>query len=78
MIIFVNLFTTGGDNHLTSIKPTSSTPEVNHQYQNLWPVMKKDLLWTEAKDVWYVHVDPLWAGNIGCVLCFSIQYMLPK
>ena len=55
---------TGGDNRLTSVRPSSSTPEVNHQYQNLWPVMKKDLLWTEAKDIWYVHVDPLWAGKI--------------
>ena len=27
--------------------------------------MKKDLLWTEAKDVWFVTVDPLWADFEG-------------
>ena len=27
--------------------------------------MKKDLLWTEAKDVWFVSVDPLWADFEG-------------
>ena len=35
--------------------------QVNHKYQEFWPVMRKDLLWTEAKDVWYVNLDPLWA-----------------
>ncbi len=27
--------------------------------------MKKDLLWTDAKDVWYVNVDPFWADFEG-------------
>ena len=27
--------------------------------------MRKDLLWTESKDVWYVHLDPLWADFQG-------------
>ena len=27
--------------------------------------MRKDLLWTESKDVWYVHLDPLWADFHG-------------
>ena len=61
----------GGDNRTT--KPSTSTTntknmaDANNQqkYQELWPVMKKDLLWTEAKDVWYVHVDPLWADFHG-------------
>ena len=35
------------------------------KYQELWPMMRKELLWTEAKDVWYVHVDPLWADFHG-------------
>ena len=38
----------------------------NHaKYQELWPIMRKDLLWTESKDVWYVHLDPLWADFQG-------------
>ena len=35
------------------------------KYAELWPIMRKDLLWTEAKDVWYVHLDPLWADFQG-------------
>ena len=27
--------------------------------------MRKDLLWTEAKDIWYVNADPLWADFQG-------------
>ena len=27
--------------------------------------MKKDLLWTESKDVWFVNVDPFWADFEG-------------
>lgn len=33
--------------------------------QNLWQVMKKDLLWIDAKDVWFVHLDPIWADFHG-------------
>ena len=40
----------------------AASAEANHKhFQDMWPFMKKDLLWTEAKDVWYVHLDPLWA-----------------
>lgn len=46
---------TTSDVHLTSTA----------NYQDLWPVMKKELLWTEAKDVWYLHLDPLWADFHG-------------
>ena len=53
----------GGDNRTT--KASAKNADANHKYQELWPVMKKDLLWTEAKDVWYVHVDPLWADFHG-------------
>ena len=39
--------------------------KVDHKYQEFWPVMRKDLLWTEAKDIWYVNADPLWADFQG-------------
>ena len=31
----------------------------------IWRMMKKDLLWTEAKDVWYLFLDPVWADFHG-------------
>ena len=59
----------------TPAKPTSApdprgfTPPAGSKtpaaYNDLWPVMKKELLWTEARDVWYVHLDPLWADFHG-------------
>ena len=27
--------------------------------------MKKDLLWTDSRDIWYVHLDPLWGDFHG-------------
>ena len=54
---------TGDDQrHLTS---SSQDAEQQKSYQEFWPVMRKDLLWTEAKDIWYVNADPLWADFQG-------------
>ena len=34
-------------------------------YKTLWPIMKKDLLWSESRDVWHLYLDPLWADFHG-------------
>lgn len=55
---------TGDDQrHLTSSQ--DDVTEQSQKYQEFWPVMRKDLLWTEAKDIWYVNADPLWADFQG-------------
>ena len=33
--------------------------------ENLWKMMRKDLLWTEAKDIWHIFLDPVWADFHG-------------
>ncbi len=35
------------------------------QNPDVWRQMRKDLLWTEAKDVWYLFLDPVWADFHG-------------
>ncbi len=35
------------------------------QHQDPFKGMRRDLLWTEAKDVWYLCLDPVWADFHG-------------
>ena len=37
----------------------------NASYKLLWPIMRKDLLWNESRDVWHLYLDPLWADFHG-------------
>lgn len=58
----LNIFClTGSDARTLTASKTKTNQENHKQFQEMWPFMKKDLLWTEAKDMWYVHLDPLWA-----------------
>ena len=64
-----------GDDNPTSSNKTpnssSSTPKTlpklgnSSKREDIWQVMKKDLLWTEARDVWYLYLDPVWADFHG-------------
>jgi len=38
---------------------------VESSHKLLWPIMRKDLLWNESRDVWHVYLDPLWADFHG-------------
>ena len=40
----------GGD--CRDLKEKDVQANNNAKYQELWPIMRKDLLWTESKDVW--------------------------
>ena len=44
----------GGDYRSLKEPKTDIQANNNAKYQELWPIMRKDLLWTESKDVWYV------------------------
>ncbi|XP_059079286.1 bridge-like lipid transfer protein family member 3B isoform X2 [Tigriopus californicus] len=54
-------------NHATGQDSVSKGAQtfVDNRRDDIWRVMKKDLLWTEAKDVWYLHLDPVWADFHG-------------
>ncbi len=60
---------TGGDDRKISSEaarpPASDSVSSVPGFSDLWPVMKKDLLWTEARDVWNINLDPLWADFHG-------------
>ena len=45
----------GGDYRSLKEPKTDIQANNNAKYQELWPIMRKDLLWTESKDVWYVQ-----------------------
>eukprot|EP00095_Tigriopus_kingsejongensis_P003689 maker-scaffold11_size778918-snap-gene-6.50 protein:Tk03689 transcript:maker-scaffold11_size778918-snap-gene-6.50-mRNA-1 annotation:"uhrf1-binding protein 1-like protein" len=42
-----------------------SQPVASTRRDDIWKIMKKDLLWNEAKDVWYLYLDPVWADFHG-------------
>lgn len=54
-------------NHATGQDTVSKGVQtlLSNRRDDIWRVMKKDLLWTEAKDVWYLYLDPVWADFHG-------------
>ena len=54
---------TGKDDVLYKNTSAGSTSTSSHKV--LWPIMKKDLLWKESRDVWHLYLDPLWADFHG-------------
>lgn len=56
--------------HATGQDKVRSLPSlVAANTQELVQAMRRDLLWTEARDVWQVTVDPVWADFHGTASC---------
>ena len=61
---YINLiiyFLIAGTDHIRSIPPDFSSNSVNEMIHQL----NRELLWTEAKDVWCCNFEPVWGDFFG-------------